>query len=62
LVKFHCVAVRPKALIGCLKKGRVLFCVLLFALARPALAQPYYVAPAGDDANPGKSLAHFLVL
>jgi hypothetical protein len=52
-VKFHCVAVRPKAFIGRLKKGRILFCVLLFALVCPALAQPYYVAPAGDDANPG---------
>jgi hypothetical protein len=27
--------------------------LLLFALALPAIAQPYYVAPAGNDANSG---------
>ena len=33
--------------------ARLLAATLLFALALPGLAQPYYVAPAGDDVNPG---------
>jgi hypothetical protein len=32
---------------------RLLTSVLLFFLPWPALGQPYYVAPGGDDANPG---------
>ena len=31
----------------------MLACALFLILAPPAFAQPYYVAPGGDDANPG---------
>ena len=32
---------------------RLSACLLLLALVFPAFGQPYYVAPAGNDANPG---------
>jgi hypothetical protein len=34
-------------------QSRLHACALLWVLAFPALAQPYYIAPAGGDANPG---------
>ena len=32
---------------------KILAILLQFALALPVLGQPYYVAPAGSDGNPG---------
>lgn len=29
------------------------YCFVLLALALPAFGQPYYVAPTGNDENPG---------
>ena len=34
-------------------QNRLPACLLLFALTLPAFGQPYYVAPSGNDRNPG---------
>jgi len=42
-----------QAIFATARLGSLLSLQILVAVALPAFGQPYYVAPAGNDANPG---------